>query len=158
MGCGHQIDNDLGIQIGPDGSAPQYTVQNTYQLVENLNWTKGKHTLKIGFDGRNVISPQHFIQRERGDYNWSTLEARVVLARWSCTCTLELSLKDTIPDDFAERNLGNRGNRGGAREPVGIIPQTLAPTPWRNLWVQRVQPPACLQPSACNPLPVGSSW
>jgi len=69
-----QIDNDLGIQIGPDGSAPQYTVQNTYQLVENLNWTKGKHTLKIGFDGRNVISPQHFIQRERGDYNWSTLE------------------------------------------------------------------------------------
>jgi hypothetical protein len=92
-----QIDNDLGIQIGPDSNAPQYTVQNTYQLVENLNWTRGKHTLKFGFDGRNVISPQHFIQRERGDYNWSTLE---------------LYLKDTIPDDFAERNLGSTSYYG----------------------------------------------
>jgi hypothetical protein len=92
-----QIDSDLGIQIGPDGSAPQYSVQNTYQLVDNLNWTKGKHTFKFGFDGRNVISPQHFIQRERGDYNWSTLE---------------LYLKDAIPDDLAERNLGSTSYYG----------------------------------------------
>ena len=60
------FDNDLGLNIGPDGSAPQYSVQNTYQLVDNISWTKGKHTVKFGFDGRNVISPQHFIQRERG--------------------------------------------------------------------------------------------
>ena len=62
------------LNIGPDRNAPQYSVQNTYQLVDNINWTKGKHTLKFGFDGRNVISPQHFIQRERGDYYYSTLE------------------------------------------------------------------------------------
>jgi len=92
-----QFDNDLGLQLGPDGNAPQYSVQNTYQLVENLNWTKGKHTLKFGFDGRNVISPQHFIQRERGDYNYSTIEG---------------FLLDQIPDDFAERNLGKTGYYG----------------------------------------------
>ncbi|MCX6626470.1 MAG: TonB-dependent receptor [Candidatus Solibacter sp.] len=91
------IDNDLGLQIGPDSNAPQYSIQNTYQLVDNLNWTKGKHTLKFGFDGRNVISPQHFIQRERGDYNYSTLE---------------LFLQDAMPDNLAERNLGKTGYYG----------------------------------------------
>ena len=92
-----QIDNDLGLQIGPDSNAPQYTIQNTYQLVENLNWNVGKHSLKIGFDGRNVISPQHFIQRERGDYNYSTLD---------------LFLTDALPDDLAQRNLGKTSYYG----------------------------------------------
>ena len=63
--------NDLGLQVGPDSNAPQYTVQNTYQLVDNMNWTKGKHTLKFGVDVRDVISPQQFIQRERGDYDYA---------------------------------------------------------------------------------------
>jgi len=91
------FDNDLGLNIGPDPNAPQYSIQNTYQLVDNVNWTKGKHTLKFGFDGRNVISPQHFIQRERGDYYYSTLEQY---------------LTDAIPDDFAERNLGKTSYYG----------------------------------------------
>ena len=92
-----QIDNDLGIQIGPDPNAPQYAVQNTYQLVENLSWTKGKHSLKFGFDGRNVISPQHFIQRERGDYDWGDLNG---------------FLHDIVPDDQAQRNLGSTSYYG----------------------------------------------
>src|SRR5262249_16381643 len=32
-----QFDNDLGLQLGPDPNAPQYTIQNTYELVENIN-------------------------------------------------------------------------------------------------------------------------
>jgi hypothetical protein len=91
------FDGDLGLNIGPDPNAPQYSVQNTYQLVDNINWTKGKHTLKFGFDGRNVISPQHFIQRERGDYYYSNLEQ---------------FLNDGVPDDFAERNLGKTSYYG----------------------------------------------
>jgi hypothetical protein len=91
------FDTDLGLNIGPDGNAPQYSIQNTYQLVDNLSWTKGKHTIKFGFDGRNVISPQHFIQRERGDYYYSTLEQFLI---------------DAIPDDFAERNLGKTSYYG----------------------------------------------
>ena len=87
-----QFDTDLGLQLGPDANAPQYSVQNTYQLVDNINWTKGKHTLKFGADLRNVISPQQFIQRMRGDYDYSTLS---------------LFLTDQVPDDLAERNLGS---------------------------------------------------
>jgi len=83
--------DDLGVQIGPDPNAPQFSVQNTYQLVDNLSWTKGKHAFKFGFDGRRAISPQHFIQRERGDYDYATLEGY---------------LNDQIPDSLAERNLG----------------------------------------------------
>jgi hypothetical protein len=87
------MDYDLGIQIGPDSNAPQYTIQNTYQITENINWIVGSHTLKFGADLRDAISPQHFIQRERGDYNYSWLQDY---------------LNDIVPvDDFAERNLGD---------------------------------------------------
>jgi hypothetical protein len=87
----------FGANIGPDGNAPQYAIQNTYQLVENINWIKGNHTFKFGYDGRNSISPQHFIQRERGDYYWLTLDSY---------------LKDEVPGDFAERNLGSASYYG----------------------------------------------
>jgi len=91
------VDDLSGINVGPDPNAPQSAVQNTYQLVENLNWTKGKHNLKVGYDGRNYISPQHFIQRERGDYGYSTLQQY---------------LEDIVPDTIAERNLGSTGYYG----------------------------------------------
>ena len=42
---------DLGAQLGPDGNAPQSGNQNQYQLTDNVSWTKGKHSLKMGFDG-----------------------------------------------------------------------------------------------------------
>jgi hypothetical protein len=86
------IDDLNFANIGPDSNAPQYSIQNTYQLVENINWTKGRHTFKFGYDGRDQISPQHFIQRERGDYEWGSLESY---------------LMDTPPDIFGERNLGS---------------------------------------------------
>jgi hypothetical protein len=87
------FDSDLGLQLGPDSNAPQFEIQNTYQITENLNWNVGRHTFKFGVDIRNSISPQHFIQRERGDYNYSYLADY---------------LHDITPiDDFAERNLGD---------------------------------------------------
>jgi hypothetical protein len=92
-----QLDNDLGLQVGPDPNAPQSAIQNTYQLVENVNWTKGKHTFKFGVDVRDSISPQHFIQRERGDYDYGVLEE---------------FLLDQVPTDQAQRNLGTTGYYG----------------------------------------------
>lgn len=91
------MDNDLGMQIGPNSNAPQFSIQNTYQLVENVNVIKGRHTFKFGFDGRNSISPQHFIQRERGDYNYADLEEYLL---------------DKVPSNLAQRNLGNTGYYG----------------------------------------------
>jgi len=56
-----------GLPVGPDPNAPQFTIQNTYQITDNLSWTRGAHTFKFGFDGRKFISPQTFTQRGRGD-------------------------------------------------------------------------------------------
>lgn len=85
--------NELNnLSIGPDGNAPQSTIQNTYQLAEALSWSKGAHNLKFGFEARKVISPQQFTQRLRGDYYYNTLYQY---------------LTDNEPDNFAERSTGN---------------------------------------------------
>jgi hypothetical protein len=84
-------EEDLGLNIGPDPSGPQATVQNVYQIVQNFSWNIGKHNLKFGFDGRDSISPGHFIQRERGDYLYANLESY---------------LHDVVPENLAQRNFG----------------------------------------------------
>lgn len=82
------------ITVGPDGNAPQFTIQNLYQATDNISYTKGKHTFKFGFDGRKYISPQGFTQRARGDYEYAQLDQ---------------FLHDVAPDrnGFAERSSGN---------------------------------------------------
>jgi hypothetical protein len=86
------VVNELIAGYGPDASAPQFTIQNLYQLSDNVTWTKGKHTLKFGFDGWSAISPSSFTQRARGDYEWNYLSDY---------------LYDTTPDYIAQRGLGN---------------------------------------------------
>ncbi|HEY6393063.1 MAG TPA: carboxypeptidase regulatory-like domain-containing protein, partial [Bryobacteraceae bacterium] len=84
--------NDINVNIGPDGNAPQFTIQNLYQVTENLSWVKGRHTLKFGFDGRKYITPQSFTQRSRAEYNYNSAI---------------LFLQDFTPDNLSERSLGN---------------------------------------------------
>ena len=82
--------NDLNfLQIGPDPNAPSGGIQNTYQLSDNVIWTKGKHAFKFGFDGRKYISPQYFTQRVRGDYEYTNTN---------------LYLQDGVPDYLGERD------------------------------------------------------
>jgi hypothetical protein len=92
--------DDLGLNVGPDGNAPQYSQQNLYQAIDNLTWVKGSHSLKFGIEGRKYISPQKFIQRSRGDYDWVTFSDFA----WD---------QDPLQDDgFAERSFGNSGYSG----------------------------------------------
>ena len=87
------VINELnGVQLGPDPNAPQETIQNTYQAVDNISWVKGRHSFKFGGEYREYISPQSFTQRVRGDYEWNSLEGY---------------LNDTVPDFLAERSAGN---------------------------------------------------
>ena len=83
------IDDLNGVNIGPDPNAPQATIQNTYQGSESIIWNRAKHTVKTGFEFRDVISPQLFVQRARGDYEWKTLGG---------------FLQDLSPNTFGERN------------------------------------------------------
>jgi hypothetical protein len=86
------ILDDLGLNIGPDPNAPQFGIENNYQIVDNMTWLNGNHTLKFGGDFRWIISPQSFSQRVRGDYEYLSTEQ---------------FLLDLSPDAFGERNAGN---------------------------------------------------
>ena len=89
--------------MGPDGNAPQETIQNLYQFIDNVSWVKGKHTFKFGGEFRWYVSPQTFTQRVRGDYEYGI--------------TFSDYVNDFAPDtvsDFAERSAGDvvyYGNR-----------------------------------------------
>jgi len=83
--------DELGVNIGPDPNAPQETIQNLYQVTDNVSWIKGAHTFSFGGDFRKYISPQSFTQRARGDYYWDTMENYLL---------------DNVPY-FAERTTGN---------------------------------------------------
>jgi hypothetical protein len=104
------------ISIGPDGNAPQSTIQNLYQVTDNVSYTKGQHTLKFGFDGRKYISPQVFTQRARGDYEWANLDQY---------------LHDLAPDQngFAERSTGNSTYYGDQTALYGYVNDTWRATP-----------------------------
>ncbi|MBV9404017.1 MAG: TonB-dependent receptor, partial [Acidobacteriaceae bacterium] len=83
---------ELQAAYGPNSNAPQYTIQNLYQITDNVTWSKGAHSFKFGFDGWSSISPASFTQRSRGDYQWNYFSDY---------------LFDTVPDALAERGLGN---------------------------------------------------
>jgi len=83
---------DLNLQLGPDPNAPQFGIQNLYQGTDNITWSKGSHTLKFGTELRKYIAPQSFTQRARGDYDYGTLD---------------LFLRDLVPDQLAQRGVGN---------------------------------------------------
>ena len=82
---------------GPDQNAPQYTIQNTYQVNDNVSWTHGRHNFKFGFDGYQWISPQSFVQRSRGDYEYNFFSDYVF---------------DYYPDSIAQRSLGGQEYAG----------------------------------------------
>src|SRR5260370_37429 len=69
------IENDLNLQLGPDPNGPQSTIINSYQWNDNVTWIKGNHPFKFGYDGRDLIAPQSFVQRSRGDYDYLNLSA-----------------------------------------------------------------------------------
>ncbi len=86
------VFNDLGLDVGPNQVSPQSSTQNVYQVMDNVAWVKGAHTLKFGFDGRKYIAPSSFTQRPRGEYIYGTLD---------------IYLRDLTPDKEAQRGLGN---------------------------------------------------
>lgn len=89
--------DELGfINVGPDPNAPQYAVENTYQLQDNVSWQFKNHDFRFGVDLRKQIDPQKFIQRSRGDYEYAALDSLV---------------HDFIPD-FGQRSFGSVGYSG----------------------------------------------
>ncbi len=107
-------DDQGAVNVGPDPNAPQFTIQNLYELTDNISYVKGKHTITIGFDGRKYISPQGFTQRARGDYEWDNLTE---------------FLHDLAPTSFGERSTGNLTYYGDQTALYGYANDTYRMSP-----------------------------
>ena len=102
------------LQVGPDPNGPQSGIQNLYQLVDNVSWSKGKHTFTFGFDGRKYISPQSFTQRVRGDYEYDYATEY---------------FHDLAPTYFGQRSTGNFFYYGDQTAFYGYANDTWRATP-----------------------------
>jgi hypothetical protein len=86
--------DDLNLQVGPDSSTPQGYIQGQLTGTDNFTKTLGRHTLKAGYQFMDIIASNSFVQRARGDYDYSTLD---------------LYLHDLSPDSLGERSVGVQG-------------------------------------------------
>jgi len=67
----------LGINTGPYSLAPQGYVQNVYQLVDNVSYIRGKHTFKVGIEGRNYITENKSLPRARGEWDYGSFSTLI---------------------------------------------------------------------------------
>ena len=81
--------DDIGLTLGPTG--PQGSIQNLFQVQDNLSKMVGRHTIKVGYHFTDVILTNFFIQRVLGNYEYSTTQQY---------------LADLTPDVVGERSAG----------------------------------------------------
>ena len=60
----------LGLAV----NLPQYRFNNTYQILDNLAWTKGSHATKFGFDSRRIQVKSFFLPTVRGRLEYTSLD------------------------------------------------------------------------------------
>lgn len=66
---------DLGsLQLGPAATVPNGQLQGTLQLTDNVTKTFGRHTLKAGYDFRDIILTGYTVSNPRGSYFYRTLD------------------------------------------------------------------------------------
>lgn len=94
------IEELNGLEIGPDGNAPQSSFTNAYQITDTLTYSRGRHSIKVGADYRWWIAPTLFLPRERAEYRYSGLDAFV---------------KDLEPDNLALRGVGDGSFAGNQK-------------------------------------------
>ncbi len=63
--------------IGLAVNLPQFRFNNTYQIIDNLSWTKGSHATKFGIDFRRVQVKSFFFPTIRGRLAYATLDSFV---------------------------------------------------------------------------------
>ena len=70
--------NDITItNMGRQQTGPaddQQNKSNLYQILDNVTYSRGKHTFKFGGEYRHWIAPQTFLSRGTGDYVYNTLQ------------------------------------------------------------------------------------
>jgi outer membrane receptor protein involved in Fe transport len=72
------VDDLAGIQIGPNQNLPQHRLYNEYLLGDTLSWTMGRHSFKTGGQYFWFISPSVFLQNERGQDGYQSLQQLIL--------------------------------------------------------------------------------
>ncbi len=57
--------------LGGTNNGPQPRKDQTYQLTDNFSWVKGKHSLKMGYDGRKFQVWNPFLNSNEGSFTFS---------------------------------------------------------------------------------------
>lgn len=96
------VDNLQSITLGPNGNLPQHRLFDEYTLGDSVSWTHGRHTLKGGGQYYWFISPSVFLQNQRGQYGYTSLDQLV---------------NDQLPSkpNFTLQGLGNGFFSGNAK-------------------------------------------
>jgi hypothetical protein len=71
-----EVDAD-GLNVGPQGCSPQANIINTYQILDNVSYVRGRHTFKGGVEWRHWIAPGGFLPRARGEWDYSNINQLV---------------------------------------------------------------------------------
>lgn len=96
------IDDLQSITIGPNGNLPQHRVFDEYTLGDTVSLTHGRHTFKWGGQYYWYISPSVFLQNQRGQYGYTSLNQLI---------------NDQLPSkpNFTLQGLGNGFFSGNAK-------------------------------------------
>ena len=98
------IDIDtLQLTMGGGSNEPSGSIQNVLEFQDNLIYVTGNHTLKFGGSFTDTILTNYFIQRVRGEYDYSNLQQY---------------LYDLTPDVLGERSAGPKAY------PTGFLQST----------------------------------
>jgi len=96
------VDDLNAITLGPNGNLPQHRVFDEYTLGDSVSFTHGRHTLKWGGQYYWFISPSVFLQNQRGQYGYTSLNQLI---------------NDQLPSkpNFTLQGLGNGFFSGNAK-------------------------------------------
>ena len=73
QGVGYLQVSVAGVTLGPASYLPRVEPnENRYEFADDLTWTKGRHTLKFGFDIPSTNDNTYFISNAFGNYTYST--------------------------------------------------------------------------------------
>jgi hypothetical protein len=65
---------DVGLLLGPNPNFPSGQIQGVLQASDTLTKTVGRHTIKAGYDFRDIILSTSFVSYPRGYYGYASLE------------------------------------------------------------------------------------
>lgn len=80
------------ISLGPSRFSPSFSTLSLYQFGDDLAWTKGRHTIKIGGDYRFYFHPEISGQAQYGYYQFTSLLNFMVGRASTATYTLPGSI------------------------------------------------------------------